>query len=208
MKKTIVYFGLVLVFLFIGTTFSVLKTTKESTTTQELRTSKEFSQMLAMIDTVLKKADKNVLEHKVETINKELLSLEDEVDVLNSKTTASYYHDMFNGRKTASGEIFSNKELTAAHKTLPFGSQVRVTNILNNESVIVTINDRGPFVKGRSIDLSKVAFNEIKHKKGCGLLKVKLEVLPNDYIETKEELEENLEALLANSKDSLREFSI
>ena len=60
---------------------------------------------------------------------------------------ASYYHDKFNGRKTASGEKFDNNLYTAAHKTLKFGTKIRVTNTVNDSSVIVTVNDRGPFVK-------------------------------------------------------------
>lgn len=94
-----------------------------------------------------------------------------------SKGVASYYHDKFNGRKTASGERFSNNDYTAAHKKLPFGTKVRVTNLANGKSVIVTINDRGPFSKGREIDLSKKAFMEISDKKTHGELTVKIEIL-------------------------------
>ena len=90
---------------------------------------------------------------------------------------ASYYHNKFNGRKTASGETFSNTKLTAAHKTLSFGTTVKVTNIVNNKSVIVKINDRGPFTKGREIDLSKKAFDEISDKSTHGELKVNIEIL-------------------------------
>jgi len=74
---------------------------------------------------------------------------------------ASFYADKFNGRKTASGERFSNRKKTAAHKTLPFGTKVTVTNMRNGRSVKVRINDRGPFVAGRSIDLSKKAARKI-----------------------------------------------
>ena len=74
---------------------------------------------------------------------------------------ASYYHDKFNGRKTASGEVFQNSRFTAAHRTLPFGTKVKVTNLRNGESVVVTINDRGPFHSSRALDLSKAAFDEI-----------------------------------------------
>lgn len=90
---------------------------------------------------------------------------------------ACYYHNKFNGAKTASGEVFSNKKLTAAHKKLSFGTKVKVTNKENNKSVIVTINDRGPFTKGFEIDLSKKAFDEITHDKNAGKIKVKLETL-------------------------------
>lgn len=74
---------------------------------------------------------------------------------------ASYYHDKFNGRRTASGEVFNNTRLTAAHRTLPFGTKVKVTNLRNGESVVVVINDRGPFHSSRALDLSKAAFDEI-----------------------------------------------
>lgn len=90
---------------------------------------------------------------------------------------ASYYADKFNGRKTASGEPFDNNLYTAAHRTLKFGTKVKVTNTVNNESVIVTVNDRGPFIKDREIDLSKKAFMEIAKYKLRGYLIVHLEVL-------------------------------
>lgn len=76
-------------------------------------------------------------------------------------SVASYYHDKFNGRKTASGEIFNNSELTAAHRKLPFGTLVKVTNLRNGKSVTVEVNDRGPFHSSRALDLSKAAFDEI-----------------------------------------------
>jgi rare lipoprotein A len=74
---------------------------------------------------------------------------------------ASYYADFFEGRLTANGELFSQDLLTAAHKTLPFGTEVLVENLTNGKTVVVTINDRGPFIKGRIIDLSKSAASEI-----------------------------------------------
>lgn len=90
---------------------------------------------------------------------------------------ASYYHDRFNGRRTASGKRFDNSKFTAAHKKLPFGTELRVTNPVNNKSVIVTVIDRGPFTKGREIDLSKKAFMEIAHAKGRGFINVNLEIV-------------------------------
>lgn len=87
---------------------------------------------------------------------------------------ASYYADKFNGRKTASGEKFRNSKLTAAHKTLPFGTKVKVTNVKNGKSVKVRINDRGPFVAGRIIDLSKKAAKKIDiDKVGVGTVKIR-----------------------------------
>jgi rare lipoprotein A len=70
---------------------------------------------------------------------------------------ASYYANHFHGRRTASGERFDMGALTAAHRTLPFGSKVRVTNPANGRSVVVRINDRGPFTRGRMIDVSHAA---------------------------------------------------
>jgi rare lipoprotein A len=90
---------------------------------------------------------------------------------------ASYYADKFNGRKTASGELFNNQKYTAAHRTLPFGTKVRITNEANGKSTVVKINDRGPFVKGRHIDLSKSAFREIALHHGYGSIKVTIELV-------------------------------
>jgi rare lipoprotein A len=83
---------------------------------------------------------------------------------------AAYYH----GRRAASGERISASEFTAAHRTLPFGTQVRVTNLANGRSVIVRINDRGPFGRGRIIDVSRAAARELGMI-GSGVAKVRLE---------------------------------
>jgi rare lipoprotein A (peptidoglycan hydrolase) len=86
---------------------------------------------------------------------------------------ASYYSE---GQMTASGERFDPNELTAAHRTLPFGTKVRVTNKSNDRSVIVRINDRGPFVSDRCLDLSKAAMEEVGGT-GSGVISVRYEVL-------------------------------
>ncbi|MBR2194648.1 MAG: septal ring lytic transglycosylase RlpA family protein [Salinivirgaceae bacterium] len=92
---------------------------------------------------------------------------------------ASFYADKFDGKTTASGETFSQKKLTAAHRTLPFGTVVRVTNLDNNISVDVTVNDRGPFVDKRIIDLSKAAAEKLKFvDKGTASVKVEVISLP------------------------------
>ncbi|MDP3976119.1 MAG: septal ring lytic transglycosylase RlpA family protein, partial [bacterium] len=94
---------------------------------------------------------------------------------------ASFYSVIFNGRKTANGEIFSNSKYTAAHKTLPLGTWVKLTNMGNGKTTIVRINDRGPYAKGRIIDLSKKAFQLLEENLYAGLIwDVKLEVL-KDY---------------------------
>ncbi len=74
---------------------------------------------------------------------------------------ASWYGDKFHGKQTASGDKYDMNEYTAAHKTLPFGTKVKITNQRNGKSVIVEVNDRGPFVKSRQFDLSKAAFESI-----------------------------------------------
>ena len=92
---------------------------------------------------------------------------------------ASYYGDELAGNRTASGERFNPSQLTAAHRTLPFGSMVRVTNISNGDSVVVRINDRGPFAHGRVIDVSQAAAREIgMHRSGTA--RVKLALLSDD----------------------------
>lgn len=89
---------------------------------------------------------------------------------------ASYYGTGFHGKKTASGERFNMHDLTAAHKTLPFNTRVKVINLANRKSVIVRINDRGPYKKGRIIDLSKAAAQKIGMMKN-GTVKVRLIIL-------------------------------
>lgn len=89
---------------------------------------------------------------------------------------ASYYGAKFHGRLTANGETFDMNELTAAHPRLAFGTRVKVTDLEANRSVVVRINDRGPFVKGRIIDLSQAAAQELQMIQS-GLARVKLEVL-------------------------------
>ncbi|MBO5607022.1 MAG: septal ring lytic transglycosylase RlpA family protein [Treponema sp.] len=96
--------------------------------------------------------------------------------VYKSGVTASYYADKFHGRKTSNGEVFNMYALTAAHKTLPFNTVVKVTNLANGKSVTVRINDRGPFVKGREIDLSKAAAVKLDMIKS-GTAKVKLTIV-------------------------------
>jgi rare lipoprotein A len=93
------------------------------------------------------------------------------------KAHASYYSDKFNGRRTASGKKFNNNRYTAAHRKFPFGTKLRVTNEANGKCVIVEVIDRGPFSKGREIDLTKKAFMEIAHSRGIGSMVVTIEVV-------------------------------
>ena len=91
---------------------------------------------------------------------------------------ASYYDSRFHGNRTASGERYDEKALTAAHRTLPFGTRVEVTNLSNGRSVIVTITDRGPFARGRVIDVSRRAARRLGFLRD-GTARVRLEVVEN-----------------------------
>lgn len=88
----------------------------------------------------------------------------------------SYYGEGFHGKKTASGARFNKNALTAAHRTLPFGTRIKVTNISNGKSVVVEVTDRGPFAHGRILDLSEAAAREIGML-GQGTVKARITVL-------------------------------
>lgn len=89
---------------------------------------------------------------------------------------ASWYGQDFHGNRTANGEVYDMNGLTAAHRVLPMGTRVKVTNLLNNKSVLVRINDRGPAIRGRLIDVSKAAARSIGMV-GLGLAPVRLEIV-------------------------------
>jgi rare lipoprotein A len=94
---------------------------------------------------------------------------------------ASWYGKDFHGRKTSSGEVYDMYQLTAAHRTLPLGTRAMVTHLGNGRSVMVTINDRGPFIKGRIIDLSYAAAQVLDMARE-GIAKVRVEVIEKEYI--------------------------
>jgi rare lipoprotein A len=150
----------------LGTLFFVsLVITGFTTTTEEVKVNEE--KVLVVKDTTeVKKAEEPVKEEKEENLT-----------LYKKDVLATYYADKFNGRKTSSGERFSNSKYTAAHMSLPFGTKVRVTNEKNGKFVDVVINDRGPFSKKLEIDLTKKAFMEIASNKGSGYFKVKIEVI-------------------------------
>lgn len=104
-------------------------------------------------------------------------TLDFNVEFYKEDAHASYYHDKFTGRRTASGAIFNNNELTCAHKTLPFGTKLKVTSIKTGKYVVVTVTDRGPFAKDRDIDLTKKAFMKIAPNRYGGHIRVNIEIL-------------------------------
>ncbi len=87
---------------------------------------------------------------------------------------ASYYANRFHGRRTASGEHFDRRDYTAAHRSLPFGTKLRVTNLANGRHVVVKVNDRGPHLRNRIIDISQAAAKEIGISE-CGIGNVRIE---------------------------------
>lgn len=99
--------------------------------------------------------------------------------------TASYYSDSFQGKQTASGELYDKDKLTAAHKSLTFGTVIKVTRLDDNRSVQVTVNDRGPFIKGRIVELSRRAAERIGLVQD-GLANVKIEVVGRGSAEPSE----------------------
>lgn len=135
----------------------------------------------------IKEKEKPTAAVKIDTLKIKLKDVKSEFDslitanfnlnlkLIKKKAHASYYHSRFNGRRTASGKKFDNNGYTAAHKKLPFGTKVKVTNEVNGKSVIVEITDRGPFSKAREIDLSKKAFMEIASNKNSGVVIVTIE---------------------------------
>ena len=153
-KKTIVFTAILCLFLF-GVQMQAQKVSKK--TTQKV-----------VIDTVKTKAI------AVDTLKPRL-----KLKAFKTKAHASYYHNKFNGKRTSSGIRFSNDKYTAAHRKLPFGTKVKVTNEENGKWVIVEVIDRGPFSRGREIDLTRRAFMEIASNKNSGVIIVKLEIIEN-----------------------------
>jgi len=154
-KKTVITAILCLFFIFIGGPSQAQKTSKK--TTQKV-----------VVDTAKNKAI------AVDTLKPRL-----KLKPFKTKAHASYYHNKFNGKRTSSGIRFSNDKYTAAHRKLPFGTKLKVTNEENGKWVIVEVIDRGPFSRGREIDLSRRAFMEIASNKNSGTTTVKLEIIEN-----------------------------
>ena len=146
---------LCLFFIFLGKPMQAQKSSKK--TTQKV-----------VVDTAKNKAI------AVDTIKPRL-----KLKAFKTKAHASYYHNKFNGKRTSSGIRFSNDKYTAAHRKLPFGTKLKVTNEENGKWVIVEVIDRGPFSRGREIDLSRRAFMEIASNKNSGSTTVKLEIIEN-----------------------------
>jgi len=184
------YSYIIVVCLFFTTFFVEKNPQQKEKTKQKEKTSQtatKETQNKEKATTVAIKETKEKVEAtlKVDTLKVNLKDVVTQIDTLENynfkfykkNAHASYYHQKFHGRRTASGKKFDNNGYTAAHKKLPFGTKVKVTNEANGKSVIVEITDRGPFSKVREIDLTKRAFMDITSNKNSGVVIVKLEVM-------------------------------
>lgn len=141
---------------------------KTSTTTTS--TNKPSTQKTVSLESLKSKTGNKTSSSTVSTSDSDM---EETGEVM--RGGASYYADKYDGRQTASGETFRQNKFTAAHKTLKFGTMVRVKNLKNGKTVDVKINDRGPFVQGRIIDLSRVAAEKIDLiQDGVGQVEVRI----------------------------------
>lgn len=152
---------------------------KEKTTkTADVKENKENKDQVKVVASTKVDTSKIKIKNIVQEIDTTSnILLDANFKLLKKKAHASYYHHKFHGKRTASGKKFDNNGYTAAHKKLPFGTKVRVTNEVNGKFVIVEITDRGPFSKAREIDLTKKAFMEIADNKNSGVVFVTLEVV-------------------------------
>jgi len=146
---------------------------------QEKATTQEAEKIAKKVKQKAERSEKaegrqNLVKDKV-TVKKR----DDGQPIIEQRGEASYYGPGFQGKKTATGEKFDQNERTAAHPALPLGTKATVTNLENGKSVDVKINDRGPYVKGRDIDLSKSAAKDLgMTKDGVAPVKIEAEVVP------------------------------
>jgi len=150
------------------------KTTKSRDSLVESKTIVAKTDKLVSTDTI-KKAKNFIEEQTVEADS--LFIPAGKFKFYKKGAHASYYADKFHNHKTASGKKYDKNKYTAAHKKLPFGTIIKITNEANGKSVIVEVIDRGPFVRSREIDLSRRAFMEIASNKASGNMNVTMEVL-------------------------------
>jgi rare lipoprotein A len=112
-----------------------------------------------------------------DTVKKDTLKPKEKLEMYHKAAHASYYADKFTGRRTASGTIFNNKDMTCAHRKLPFGTMLKVTSTATKKVVYVKVTDRGPFHKNRHLDLSKAAFYKIRPQQHGGHIVVDIEIV-------------------------------
>lgn len=139
-------------------------------------TTKDKSKLILGFSKDTVKSDKTVVIQPEIIFNDSVIVVTGKFRPYKSGAHASYYANKFNGKKTSSGKRFNNNKYTAAHRKFPFGTILRITNEENGKCVLVEVTDRGPFTRGREIDLTKRAFMEIASNKNSGGIKVKIEI--------------------------------
>ena len=147
-----------------------LQTVAQKTKAKSAATTTILDKKIVVVDTLVKMVPTN---DSIKMLGKTVLKLHQK------NAHASYYADKFTGRRTASGKRFDNKKYTCAHRKLPFGTILKVTSSNTNKSTIVEVTDRGPFVRGRDIDLSKRSFMDIAPKTYGGSIAVTIEIMQN-----------------------------
>lgn len=177
MKNTLIIISLAIVFVLTGVS---LASSFENSTETELKAISINNNVVEVVENKYVEAEK-AAELQEEAAPKAMLkttavATEPKETATTTLGRASYYADKYHGRMTANGEIFDKRAMTAAHKTLPFNTVVRVTNLDNGKSVVVRINDRGPFIKGRTIDLSEKAAEDIAMV-NKGVVDIKMEIV-------------------------------
>ncbi len=136
--------------------------------------SKDKLKPVAQKDSI--KRDKDIVQPSV-VFNDTVIGVKGVFKLYKNNVHASYYANKFNGKRTASGKKFDNTKYTAAHRKFPFGTILKITNEGNGKSVLVEVTDRGPFSRGREIDITRKAFMEIASNKNSGVTIVKIETL-------------------------------
>ncbi|MEO0060322.1 MAG: hypothetical protein RLZZ312_1969 [Bacteroidota bacterium] len=172
MRKTQTNIVAITLFFLCFVTINISLAQKKSPLADKAKKSKlveeNLDKKIAIKDTILQTAYDN---DSIRSVGKMTLKL------LHRGAKASYYADKFSGRLTASGTRFSNNDYTCAHKKLPFGTRLKVTSERTKKSIIVVVTDRGPFVRGREVDLSKRSFIDIAGKTGSGVIVVTIEMV-------------------------------
>jgi len=174
MRKTILLFFLMMISV-VGHTQTAKDKSKPQVSEKAKPAVADKSKIISAKDTL--KLDKPLIVLEPEIIfNDSVIAYKGKFRIFKKDAHASYYHNKFNGKRTASGRKFDNKKYTAAHRKLPFGTILRITNEENGKFVIVEITDRGPFSRGREIDLTRRAFMDIATNKNSGGMKVRIEI--------------------------------
>lgn len=168
-QNNFILFGILfLCFFFCNVSLSQKKISPLEKKSKPIQSQENWDKKIEVQDTLLKST---FINDSIRSLGKMTLKLH----LRNGR--ASYYADKFTGRRAANGSRFSNNEYTCAHRKFPFGTRLKVTSEKTKKSTIVVVTDRGPFVRGRDIDLSKRSFIDIAGGTGSGVISVTIEIV-------------------------------